>query len=104
MSVLDRFKDTEKYPRQMRELGMLIILNRRSNPGIFLKDIHKNQTRKMNKKLLRLIISLQLLITLRAISPRLAISTFLIILIINLDQLRIMADQIQLVSYRQQVF
>ena len=35
MSVLDRFKDTEKYPRQMRELGMLIILNRRSNPGIF---------------------------------------------------------------------
>ena len=39
MSVLDRFKDTEKYPRQMRELGMLIILNRRQNPGIFLKDI-----------------------------------------------------------------
>ena len=37
MSVLDRFKDTEKYPRQMRELGMLIILNRRQNPGIFLK-------------------------------------------------------------------
>ena len=43
MSVLDRFKDTEKYPRQMRELGMLIILNRRSNPGIFLKDIHADR-------------------------------------------------------------
>tara|TARA_R100001082_G_scaffold110947_1_gene92550 strand:- start:1891 stop:2811 length:921 start_codon:yes stop_codon:yes gene_type:complete len=38
MSVLDRFKDTEKYPRQMRELGMLIILNRRKDPGIFLKE------------------------------------------------------------------
>ena len=43
MSVLDRFKDTEKYPRQMRELGMLIILNRRQNPGIFLKDIHADR-------------------------------------------------------------
>ena len=43
MSVLDRFKDTEKYPRQMRELGMLIILNRRSNPGIFLKDINADR-------------------------------------------------------------
>ena len=38
MSVLDRFKDTSKYPRQMRELGMLIVLNRRKDPGIFLKD------------------------------------------------------------------
>ena len=43
MSVLDRFKDTSKYPRQMRELGMLIILNRRSEPGIFLKDVHADR-------------------------------------------------------------
>ena len=43
MSVLDRFKDTEKYPRQMRELGMLLILNRRKDPGIFLKDTHADR-------------------------------------------------------------
>ena len=39
MSVLDRFKDTSKYDRVMRELGMLIVLNRaqRQEPGLFLK-------------------------------------------------------------------
>jgi hypothetical protein len=40
-SVLDRFKDTEKYPRQMRELGMLISL--RDEKGLFLKQ--KDQDR-----------------------------------------------------------
>ncbi len=43
MSVLDRFKDTEKYPRLMRELGLLIVLNRRKEPGIFLKDTHADR-------------------------------------------------------------
>ena len=43
MSVLDRFKDTEKYPRQMRELGMLLILNRKKDAGIFLKDTHADR-------------------------------------------------------------
>ena len=43
MSVLDRFKDTKKYPPQMRELGMLIILNRRKDPGLFLKDMHADR-------------------------------------------------------------
>ncbi len=39
MSVLDRFKDTTKYDRVMRELGMLIVLNRKEkdSPGLFLK-------------------------------------------------------------------
>ena len=38
MSVLDRFKDTEKYPRQMREMAKALIINDKSTPGIFIKQ------------------------------------------------------------------
>ena len=38
MSILNRFQDTEKYPRQMREMAKALIINDKSTPGIFIKQ------------------------------------------------------------------
>ncbi len=38
MSILDRFSDTEKYPRVMRDMAKALIINDKSTPGLFVKE------------------------------------------------------------------